>query len=174
MRSCSHFDVKEYNILPLDEAQSYGSPKMAQPHRDRQWGWRSVLPQPPKMPGPPRRHSRCREALPEPAPALRGQQACPSSWALAVSCFPHMACDIRGIGVCICVCTCVCISVRPCIWMYCICVHTLHECACVYIRCLCTCVHMPLALCMCKCLYLCAHVRVLVCLWAHMPAHVCV
>lgn len=76
--------------------------------------------------------------------------------------------------VCASVCAHMCISVRPCIWMYCICAHTLHECACVYIRCLCTCVHMPLALCMCKCLYLCAHVRVLVCLWAHMPAHVCV
>ena len=44
---------KKYGIFLLGEAQSCGSPKMAQSHRDGHWRWKSVLPQPPKMSDPP-------------------------------------------------------------------------------------------------------------------------
>lgn len=82
--------------------------------------------------------------------------------------FPHMACDVRGIGIyqrCVCVCTLVYVCMYVCTSV-CVCVQSLciPEYTCVYVY-VCTCIHLSVHV------YVCVHVCIHVCMCVHLCAH---
>lgn len=116
-RSCSHLEVKGYSILPLDEAQSYGSLK--------RWGVgmrvRSCPQSIPVLPARPRTSPSAKKPSLSPlAPLLTS----PSYILAALSVSPVWRVTPEvWVYVHICVCPCVCIPVYRCtesVYLHCL------------------------------------------------------